>query len=910
MSLTRVTDNVVTVGTIAPGKLSTGHPEWDSSGVLSAVGFVGDASELSVVGVSAAEETILSALTSTVIDGYINAKGFIGYGGFLTNVELQTQVVVITANSYTIQPTDNFCTLVFTNSAQVFTLNPFAYDNGHRTAVVQYNTQPVQFESEDIVNIDEFSRTKGLYSKAYMQFTFPYWTIYGDLTSLPPSAAPVVPPAPVGTTSFDKIAAGDSVSYIMSGSRLYSAGSGGVGRLGLNDLNSRSLFTLVSGNWANVSAKYRHTGALSGLSANNYDLFMVGDNAYGQLGTNNTNNRSTFTRITAPVNGKWSSVAPGFNNTYALSSTALYGVGYNNEGQLGLNNSSYSYPYYVTDYQNRSTFTQVPGSWSSFSADSNHVYALAGGVIYYAGYTPFGSSVSFTATPNPDGNWVKVTSGQGQDVVVALSVNNRLYYAGGGTFGNPAPTTWTQIPGSYTDLCPFGAESGQTFWSVIALSATGGRIARLGYSSFTEILPGTWTGVQFLNSQLIKLGSSFYVIGDNYMDKFGLNIGYSGSFSSRSTFTLVPGSWSRLWVGDSSSYAVDGSNNLYFSGSQYYFSAPGGPTFFRSTFTQIPAGYQPAGTIVDVKTDGFYDAEFLLMNTGTIFARGGFAYGHAGIPNAPGLQAVDTFTALPGTWSTGAVIKTSGNGNTSYILNGSTLYSTGDNSSGQLALGLNPITTGPFTAYVTNDRSTFTQIPGNWSAVSGGVNHVVALSSNGRLFGAGTNASGQLGLGNLSILRTSTFTVIGSGNWTAIETGTSTTYALSGNRLFACGVNSDGQLGINTTTPRSTLTLLSGNWNSIAINSTTLYALSGTKLFACGANSTGQLGLGNTTPRSTLTQISGDWGFIADGFSHAIGLSSYDTGKFTPFSVGSNSFGELSLNDRVTRTTFTTITAG
>ena len=88
------------------------------------------------------------------------------------------------------------------------------------------------------------------------------------------------------------------------------------------------------------------------------------------------------------------------------------------------------------------------------------------------------------------------------------------------------------------------------------------------------------------------------------------------------------------------------------------------------------------------------------------------------------------------------------------------MHSTGFNSSGQLGLG------------DTANRSSFTQVSGNWTAIAAGGEHSLALSGT-KMFSTG---SYQQGTGQIT--DKVSFTEV-SGNWDAIATGVYFSFALS-----------------------------------------------------------------------------------------------------------------------------------
>ena len=119
-----------------------------------------------------------------------------------------------------------------------------------------------------------------------------------------------------------------------------------------------------------------------------------------------------------------------------------------------------------------------------------------------------------------------------------------------------------------------------------------------------------------------------------------------------------------------------------------------------------------------------------------------------------------------------------------------TLWSWGTNAQGQLGLG---IATG-------NTRSSPVQVGAltNWSSVSCGNTHVLAITSVSTLLAWGNNYSGQLGLGNIGLYtnRSSPVQVGSLTTWLSVSAGKYFSFATrTNNTLWAWGQNNAGQLG-------------------------------------------------------------------------------------------------------------------
>ena len=148
---------------------------------------------------------------------------------------------------------------------------------------------------------------------------------------------------------------------------LWGCGWNKHGQLGLNDTTNRSTFTIIGINTNDIKSIYCgqwHTLILK----NDGTLWGCGKNDNGQLGLGKIDGEAIFTRITTNADNI-KSVYCGYDYTFILKNDGTFwGCGNNSSGQLGLG-----------DTINRTTFTQITtnvDNVKSVHCGSNHTFIL------------------------------------------------------------------------------------------------------------------------------------------------------------------------------------------------------------------------------------------------------------------------------------------------------------------------------------------------------------------------------------------------------------------------------------------------------------------------------------------------------------------------------------------------------
>lgn len=174
-----------------------------------------------------------------------------------------------------------------------------------------------------------------------------------------------------------------------------------------------------------------------------------------------------------------------------------------------------------------------------------------------------------------------------------------------------------------------------------------------------------------------------------------------------------------------------------------------------------------------------------------------------------------------------------------------TLWSTGDNASGQLGLG------------DTTTRKTLQQVgTAKWKYISAGDDFVFGIQEDGSLWSWGKCKSfGNLGIGEISTIKT-TPQLVSNAEWKQCSCGVNHALAIkSDGTLWGAGYNHIGQFGNGTQTSSDTLIKISSAiWALINADYETSFGiLTDGQVRCAGMNNEGQLGLGDTSYRIWFT---------------------------------------------------------
>ena len=264
-------------------------------------------------------------------------------------------------------------------------------------------------------------------------------------------------------------------------------------------------------------------------------------------------------------------------------------------------------------------------------------------------------------------------------------------------------------------------------------------------------------------------------------------------------------------------------------------------TYDNLTFADIST----IDDIAQMHTDG--SRTFVIKNDGTLWGIGVNTSGQLGLGS--GFGNCTTWTQVTTNISD---IKTlfCGNDYTFLLKNDGTLWATGDNSQGQLGLG-DTTEVNIFTE-VTSVVVDISDI----KTISCGGNHVFIMSNDGTLYTTGNNTYGQLGLGGFSNMPYFV-DVPNIDNVKKVSCGDTHTAILKNDgTVWVCGGNECGQLGLGNTDNQSAFVQVSMNADDaidiVCGGDCTFIIKSDGSVWSCGDNIYGQLGL-NSDATTILT---------------------------------------------------------
>jgi len=621
---------------------------------------------------------------------------------------------------------------------------------------------------------------------------------------------------------------------------------------------ARAASTSTTGwSWVHIGQNQNASYALRG----DYTMVNSGVNNEGQLGNNTTVNS-----VAAGPTGSWLQVTGNGATTYAIRSDGLlFAWGSNTQGQLGINNII-----------SRSSPVQVGTgfSWSRISSGEGTlgIAVRADNTLWAWGFATVGDGTTLNRS-SP----VQI----GSNLTWNSSSTGKLFGGRNVIDSNGYIWLWSGAPGTFLTPNVSVVRSNPT---LVAFNASTPQ--QIGTSSWSQINAATNFSLARTSDGLIRSWGldENGQLGDNQTLARSSPVQVFSSTIVSPTL-VFSGSWGAVAAGKDYSLGINSVNELYGWGLNSSGQLGINNTISRSSpvqilagtsFTRVSAGFNHAGAIAS-------DSLLYMWGNNASFQLG----------DQTTISKSSPVLTTTGSWA----LISLGNGITIATNNTKLLYTWGSGTLGISADGTTLTRSSPTLVSFTQTISQSSPIQigaESWTSISSGNNYFVALRSDNLLYSWGNNANGQLGI-NDTINRSSPV-LIGTSSWIAVSAaggsaGINQVIAIrSDRRLFGWGVNANGMLP----------TGLQGNsWETIATNGSHTVAIrSDSTLWAWGLNNAGQLGLGNTINRSSPVQIGGAaaWSNVAIGLSHSLAFIGFDL-----YAWGLNNAGQLGLGNTINR---------
>ena len=718
---------------------------------------------------------------------------------------------------------------------------------------------------------------------------------------------------------------GHTVATKQDGS-LWAWGLNGQGQLGDGTTTTRLTPVRIGGDtdWSSVACGGYHTLAMK----QDGSLWAWGRNEHGQLGVNDKVDRASPARVSGRY---WVDVACGDGHTLAVADDgALYGWGSNFDSQV--DNQAVGGGMYVVEWWSPHHIG-ADNDWASVACGRYYSMAVkTTGSLWGWGDNDYGQLGDGTITDRTTGpkrigsaaDWTRVSCGSYHSV--GLRSTGALYawgrnsdgQVGDGTttdrrspVGIGGDTDWTHIAcGGYQTITMKAGEDCWTWGSNVdgqlgnGTSDDASAPTANGFIAWT-----TWVPYAATRSWTLSRGDGAKTVRAEYRNELGIVCALSDEILLDTTPPETTDDAPVEWVGHEVAVtltATDGTGSGVLS-TEYQLDAA---TEWTPYATPVVVGdigehdlrYRSRDTVGNVEETKHATVRIGALPSGSFVIDNGAPYAattavmlDSAISDVTEMrvrQVVDSTVPSrvdnAGDWSS-----VSGGGwHTVAIKSVGSLWAWGENSDGQLGDGTRTPRLTPVRIGSDSD----------WSSVSGGGLHTVAIKSDGSLWAWGDNACGQLGDGT----RTTRLTPvrIGSDNdWSSVGGGRYHTAAIkSDGSLWAWGENYYGQLGDGTTTYRSTPVRIGSDsdWARVSCGiSHTVAVKSDGSLWASGLNAWGQLGDGTTTTRLTPVRIGSDsdWSSACGGGSHTVAIKS----DGSLWAWGYNYYGQLGDGTKTTR---------
>lgn len=220
------------------------------------------------------------------------------------------------------------------------------------------------------------------------------------------------------------IAAGNGHSlFVNNDGELYTCGFNTFGQTGIGSTSTNSTLTKITNitKAKSVGAGWNTSFVVDSLG----DMYSSGRNNISQIGLTLTQNYPSFTKVTLSNLDSFVLIDGGEGHSLFLNSKLnLYTIGWNNDGQLGTGNSANQSSLYLVNICSASSSSGTSGSttnlcWIQASANNNASYAIKGDSSLWF----WGGMLNTTPVQIGNSKWAKVSVG----------INHSLFIKNDGT---------------------------------------------------------------------------------------------------------------------------------------------------------------------------------------------------------------------------------------------------------------------------------------------------------------------------------------------------------------------------------------------------------------------------------------------------------------------------------------------
>jgi len=630
---------------------------------------------------------------------------------------------------------------------------------------------------------------------------------------------------------------------LQSDGTLWAWGYNGYGELGNGTTDIKLSPTQESTgatDWVNIAAGYYHTIAIKSDGT----LWAWGRNNYGQLGDGTTDNKLIPTQESTEATD-WENISGGIYHTASIKNNGtLWAWGYNGYGQIGDN---------TTDSKSIPAQESTEATnWESIAAGRYHTVAIkSDGTLWAWGYNYYGQLGDGTTSNRRVPTQERTEATDWKHTVafyyhtIAIKNDNTLWAWGYNHYGQLGDGTIKN------KSIPTKESSSITDWESVSAG---------GYHTIATRHNGTlWTWGYNNHGQLGNGTTSNKILPTQE------NTGAAN--------------WKSISAGTYHTVAIKSDGTLWAWGYNHYGQLGDGTTLSK----QVPTQESTGATDWENASAGHYHT-VAIKSDGTLWAWGHNSYGELG----DGTTSNRYVATQENSESTNWEYAEAGGYYSAALKSDGTVWSWGYNHDGELGDG------------TTDNKSVPTQensISTDWEYIAVGYSHTVALKSDGTLWAWGRNNYGQLGDSTTDNRLVPTQESNASTDWTSITAGSYHTVAIkSDGTLWAWGRNYEGELGDGTTDSKSTPTQEkseSTNWQNVEAGAyhTIATKLDGT-LWAWGHNIYGELGDGTMRNRSEPVQESTgstDWLNIDGGSYHTSAIKN----DGTLWSWGFSDYGQI-----------------